>query len=51
MARERGVTKPNMVMSNAAHAAFDKAAFYWQVEMRKVPVTKDCRADVDAMKA
>jgi sphinganine-1-phosphate aldolase len=28
-AKERGVTKPNMVMSNSAHAAFDKAAFYW----------------------
>jgi len=50
-AKERGVTKPNMVMSNAAHAAFDKAGFYWQVEIRKVPVSKDYRADVKAMKA
>lgn len=49
-AKERGVTKPNMVMSNSAHAAFDKAAFYWQIELRKAPVTKDCRADVRAMK-
>lgn len=29
IAKERGVTKPNIVMSNSAHAAFDKAAFYW----------------------
>ena len=28
-AKERGVTKPNMVMSQAAHAAFDKAGFFW----------------------
>lgn len=27
-ALKRGVTQPNMVMSNSAHAAFDKAAFF-----------------------
>lgn len=50
-AKERGVTKPNMVMSNSAHAAFDKASFFLQVELRKVPVTKDQRCDFKAMKA
>jgi len=35
-ARERGVKFPNMVMNNSAHAAFDKAAFYFQIELRKV---------------
>ena len=28
-AKERGVKNPNMVMNNTAHAAFDKAAFYF----------------------
>ena len=26
--KERGVTQPNMVMSQSAHAAFDKASFF-----------------------
>lgn len=50
-ARERGVTVPNMVMSNSAHAAFDKAAFLLNIELRKVPVTKDYRCDLKAIKA
>lgn len=48
-ARTRGVTNPNMVVSQTAHAAFEKAAFYFQIEYRRVPVTKDCRADIKAM--
>lgn len=48
-AKARGVTKPNMVVSQTAHAAFEKAAFYLQIEYRKVPITKDYRADVKAM--
>lgn len=36
--------------SNAAHAAFDKAAFLFQIELRKVPVTKDFRMDFKALK-
>ena len=42
---ERGVTKPNIVMSDTAHAAFDKAAFYFGIEVRKVPITADYRCD------
>lgn len=47
----KGIKKPNIVMSNAAHAAFDKAAFLFQIEIRKVPVTKNFRCDFKAMKA
>ena len=47
---EKGVTKPNIVMSNSAHAAFDKACFYFDIEVRKVPVTKDCKCDLRALK-
>jgi sphinganine-1-phosphate aldolase len=46
----KGITKPNIVMSNAAHAAFDKACFLFQIEMRKIPVTSDFKLDFKAMK-
>jgi sphinganine-1-phosphate aldolase len=47
---ERGVTRPNIVTSETAHAAFDKAAHYFNIEIRKVPVKEDLRADVAGMK-
>lgn len=47
---ERGVTKPNIVMSETAHCAFDKAGFYYDIEIRKVPITKDFCADLDGFK-
>jgi sphinganine-1-phosphate aldolase len=34
--RARGITKPNVVASITAHAAFDKACFYFGIELRKV---------------
>lgn len=49
-AKERGVKYPNMVMNNTAHAAFDKAAFYFQIELRKVQLTKDLKTDFKAWK-
>jgi sphinganine-1-phosphate aldolase len=33
---QRGVTKPNIVVSHTAHAAFDKGCFYLNIELRKV---------------
>ena len=50
IAKEKGITKPNMVMSETAHAAFDKAEFYLGIELRKVPQTKDLRVDLKAMR-
>jgi sphinganine-1-phosphate aldolase len=50
-AKARGVTKPNMVLNNTAHAAFDKACFYFQIELRKVPLTKDLKTDFRAFKS
>jgi len=47
---ERGVTKPNIVMSETAHAAFDKACFYFGVELRKVPLTSDHNCNFNALK-
>ncbi len=43
--------RPNMVMATSAHAAFEKASHYFDVESRRVPVGPDYRADVDAMAA
>ena len=45
----RGVDHPNMVLATSAHAAFEKAAHYFDVESRRVPVRADFSADVDAM--
>lgn len=47
---EKGITRPNMVMSETAHCAFDKAGFYLGIEIRKVPITKDFLADYEGMK-
>ena len=46
---ERGIEKPNMVLPTSAHAAFEKAAAYFDVESRRIPVRDDWRADVTAM--
>jgi glutamate/tyrosine decarboxylase-like PLP-dependent enzyme len=46
---ERVTTRPNMVLATSAHAAFEKASHYFEVESRRIPVGPDFRADVDAM--
>ena len=48
---ERGVRTPNVVLPTSAHAAFEKGAYYFGLESRRVPVRDDWRADVDAMAA
>ena len=45
------VERPAMVLPSTRHAAFDKAAHYFGVEKRVVPVGADFRADVDATAA
>jgi sphinganine-1-phosphate aldolase len=47
---EKGNHKPNIVAPETAHAAFDKAAQYFGIELRKIPIADDYRADVKAMK-
>ncbi len=46
--KERRVERPNIVAPESAHAAFHKGASYFGLEMRKIPVRPDWRADVDA---
>ena len=45
----RGIDRPNMVLATSAHAAFEKAAHYFDVESRRIAVRSDFTADVDAM--
>ncbi|MBW2263619.1 MAG: aspartate aminotransferase family protein [Deltaproteobacteria bacterium] len=41
-ARDRkGITRPEMIVPTTAHAAFDKAAQYFNIKQVKVPVTED----------
>ena len=49
--QQRGITRPNIVAPVTAHAAFDKACFYFGIELRKVQLTPEFRADVKAMRA
>jgi sphinganine-1-phosphate aldolase len=49
--KDRGITKPNIVMSETAHPAHDKACHFFNIECRKIKMTSDFKADFDAMKA
>jgi sphinganine-1-phosphate aldolase len=49
--RAKGISSPNMVLPSTAHAAFSKAAAYFDVEAIRVPVSADYRADPAAMAA
>ncbi|MEE4361229.1 MAG: aminotransferase class V-fold PLP-dependent enzyme [Pseudomonadales bacterium] len=48
---ERGVTAPEIVLAESAHAAFHKAAHLFGMTVRKTKVREDWTADVDAMAA
>lgn len=46
---ESSIQHPNIVLPTSAHAAFDKACAYFDVEVRRIAVQPDWRADVLAM--
>ncbi len=47
-AREaKKIKRPEMILPVTAHAAFDKAAQYFGIRVRRIPVDEDFRADVD----
>jgi sphinganine-1-phosphate aldolase len=46
---ERGITAPEMIVAESAHAAFHKAAHLFGLTLHSVPVRDDWTADVDAM--
>lgn len=48
-AREkRGIRRPEIVAPETAHVAFDKAAQYFNIRLKKIPVDSSYRADVKA---
>lgn len=48
-AREkRGIRRPEIVAPETAHVAFDKAAQYFNIRLKKIPVDSSFRADVQA---
>ena len=47
--KERGITSPNVVLPTSAHAAFEKACYYFGLESRRIAVNDDWRADPGAM--
>lgn len=50
--KEKGITKPNIVCSETAHCAFDKAGFYFGIEVRRVPIRKESfTADFEGIKS
>lgn len=55
-ARERArskrpwIRRPNIVMPTTAHVAFDKAAHWLELRVKRVPVDADGRADVRAVR-
>ena len=48
---ERGERAPEMIVPSTVHAAFDKAAHFFRIKLKRVPVGPDFLADVKAMKA
>lgn len=47
----RGIRRPELVAPETAHAAFDKAAQYFEIGLRKIPIGKDFRVDLRQVKA
>lgn len=47
--RRKGIKNPNIVISQTAHAAFNKACFYLGMEVRTAPIKANFQCDVDKM--
>jgi sphinganine-1-phosphate aldolase len=48
---KKGITEPEMVVPVSAHAAFEKAAHYFKIKMRPIPVDQESRrVDLNAVK-
>ena len=49
MGRKRGITKPNMIVSETAHAGFIKGAYYLGMELRSIP-QRNMRLDIEGFR-
>jgi sphinganine-1-phosphate aldolase len=43
---QKKITRPEMIVPVTAHAAFEKAAAYFKIKLKRIPVDADYRADV-----
>ncbi|CAI5981164.1 unnamed protein product [Closterium sp. NIES-65] len=50
MRAKKGITRPEMIVPVSAHAAYDKAAEYFQVHLLRAPVADDWCVEVDAVR-
>ncbi|XP_031272820.1 sphingosine-1-phosphate lyase isoform X1 [Pistacia vera] len=50
MKNKKGITRPEMIIPESAHSAYDKAAQYFNVKLWRVPVNKEFQADVKAIR-
>ncbi|XAR64375.1 Sphinganine-1-phosphate aldolase [Bertholletia excelsa] len=50
MKAKKGITRPEMIIAESAHSAYDKAAEYFNIKLWRVPVNNDFTADVAAIK-
>ncbi|KAF9622279.1 hypothetical protein IFM89_031082 [Coptis chinensis] len=50
MKTKKGITKPEMIIPESAHSAYDKAAQYFNIKLWRVPVNKEFQADVRAIR-
>ncbi|GMN49277.1 hypothetical protein TIFTF001_018438 [Ficus carica] len=50
MKSKKGITRPEMIIAESAHSAYDKAAQYFNIKLWRVPVNKEFQADVKAIR-
>ncbi|MCP4722166.1 MAG: aspartate aminotransferase family protein, partial [Desulfobacteraceae bacterium] len=50
MARKKGIKRPEMILPESAHVAWEKGAEYFNVKAIHVPLDKEYRMDVDKVK-
>ncbi|KAL6186307.1 hypothetical protein ACLB2K_042427 [Fragaria x ananassa] len=50
MKARKGIKKPEMIIPESAHSAYDKAAQYFNIKLWRVPVDKEFQADVKAIR-
>ncbi|KAJ4835155.1 Dihydrosphingosine phosphate lyase [Turnera subulata] len=50
MKAKKGIKRPEMIIPESAHSAYDKAAQYFNIKLWRVPVNVEFRADVKAIR-
>ncbi|KAL2329656.1 hypothetical protein Fmac_017237 [Flemingia macrophylla] len=50
MKSKKGITRPEMIIPESGHSAYDKAAQYFNIKLWRVPVNKNFQADVKAIR-